>query len=513
LQTAARSFDVASGSHRDQFFHYLGEMGINVNATRLIPQFAYDTHWSEIWEAIEDACVATYEFLRLWATVLWLLAVPLARLLTSVLETLLPHFLIAVELVAQQIFELDPVYQTALAITTLFAFICYRQGYISKLRRRYVAFRRDMQDRYRVFVASLSKQSRVIALALPHAVFLVAVYLIVFWSPPLVLDLWDNKSLTVLLSIVIPLGRSISAIHRRRKQQRLEEQAAALAATSPAASTAARRPGARAGRPQRPSSSSAYNEWRPYEACLKYWVLWSIATCVTSVVSLFIPSFIAAYLSVPTYWINILLAWMHSPVARGDIALYTLMSPLVNPYANRLEDASDTPARSGYDRNGEPINPNNQASMLWRALELVGVMRQQHVHLLKDLWSQGPALGGLMFIFTPGFVTARGALLVGFGFPAYVSMGALADKRTRTYEWWLQYFVVAVVVDYVVTAVGDSIAWLPLFYHAKLLLMMWLQFPYFRGAKTIFDNAHTSIFVAARPVAVAAAVATPASSS
>lgn len=477
------AYDYSTASHREQFFHYLGEMGLNVTA--YIPACAYDTQWGEIWDALEAALVGSYEFLKLWAIVLWLLSIPLTRLLTALLEALLPHFLVALELVAEYIYDLDPVYQAGLVVAFVLAIICYRQGYVGRVRRQYLAFRREMRHRYREFVLSLNEKSRLAALALPHLVFLVGVYFIVFWSPPLVMELWDNPSLTVVLSVVIPLARSFRAIHRRRILQRREEEALA-AGVVPPPTTLQRRLSA---------SGASYNEWRVHEACLKYWVLWSIAVSVASVASLFIPSFLAAYVTVPTYWLNILLAWMHSPVARGDIALYTLLSPLVNPYANRIKDANDSDADGDARAQNNAANP---AGLVMRALEVVGVMRQQHLHIMKDLWSQGPALGGLMFLFTPGFVTARGALLVGFGFPSYVTMGALADKRTRSYEWWLQYFTVAVIVDYLVTAIGESIAWLPLFYHAKLLLLMWLQFPYFRGAQKIFDATHTSVFLSAR---------------
>jgi hypothetical protein len=74
-------------------------------------------------------------------------------------------------------------------------------------------------------------------------------------------------------------------------------------------------------------------------------------------------------------------------------------------------------------------------------------------------------------------------------------MGALAEKTVRRYEWWLCYFCVAVAVDYLVTAIGAAFSWVPLFYHAKLLLLMWLQFPYFRGAQRIFDASFSSVFI------------------
>ncbi|KAJ0397664.1 hypothetical protein ATCC90586_005649 [Pythium insidiosum] len=454
----------------------------DVNVSAYLPELAAETDWHEIYHALGAAVLATYEFLRHWLTFLVLVSVPLMRLLAAVTEAVLPHFLTVTQLVAESVMAMDPVHQAALAAVSLCAIVCYRQGYVQRVRLRYRAFRRDLHVRYRAFVASLNEQSRVAALALPHILFLAFVYVIVFYSPPVVLDVWDNESLTVVLSVAVPFVRSVRTIHRRR----MTHIRAAAAAAAPRATNA--QSSAKTPQP-RPSGTASSTEWRPFEACLKYWVLWSIVTCVGSVVSLFVPSFVAAYFAVPTYWVNIVLAWIHSPIARGDIVLYTLLSPLVNPYANRIKDVRDAdPPADAQD--------NEASNFLLRGLVAFGVIKPTYMHLLKDLWSQGPALGGLMFIFTPGFVTARGALLVGFGFPAYVTMGALADKRTRNYEWWLLYFTVAVAADHLITALGGNLSWLPLFYHAKLLGMMWLQFPYFRGAQKIFDSTFENMFTA-----------------
>jgi hypothetical protein len=39
----------------------------------------------------------------------------------------------------------------------------------------------------------LNEQPRVAFVALPHLAFLVAVYALVFWSPPVLLELWENR--------------------------------------------------------------------------------------------------------------------------------------------------------------------------------------------------------------------------------------------------------------------------------------------------------------------------------
>lgn len=459
-----------------------------------LPAFAYETDWAAIGTAFQDACMGSYEFLRLWLVLLVLVGVPVVQAVSALAEALLPHFITLCKMSVEYVGEMDPVHQAAVALTSLLVVVCIRKGYFRKIRIKYLLFKRKMELRYRSFLASLSNTSRFIAILLPHAAFFLAAYVLLFWSPEAVVGVWDNESLLSFFTTGYPLIRTVMIIrHRRifskRRQPRPANRGAEATRTSTAVTTSTS-PATASQRLARSRSIKelVMSEWRPYETILKYWVLWAFAGCLLSMVSLFLPRFLVAFVTVPTYVCNIFFAWIHSPVTRGDIALYTLLSPLFNPYANRIRDTPTTAA-------GGNANESEAANFLVRTLVMFRVLPEHQVHFMKDLWSQGPALGGLMFIFTPGFVTARGCWLVGFGFPAYVTMGALAEKTTRRYEWWLSYFCVAVAVDYLVTALGHELAWLPFFYHAKLLLLMWLQFPYFRGAQKIFDASFASIFV------------------
>ncbi|GAB9471083.1 Transmembrane protein [Globisporangium polare] len=497
-QTTALTFPTS-----DVLFQYMPVVD-SFNWTELLnvtqynlPAFAYETDWAAIGTSFQDACVGTYEFLRLWVVFLWLVCIPMVQAVSAVAEALLPHFITLVKIGVEYVLEMDPVHQAAVALTSLFVVVCIRKGYFRKIRIKYLLFKRNVELRYRSFLASLGHTSRAIAILLPHAAFFLAAYALLFWSPELVVSVWDNESLLSFFAVGYPLIRTVMIIRHRRifsKRPRQPRPSARATEASTRANTATvattRTTAASRLARSRSIEELVMSEWRPYETILKYWVLWSFAGCLLSFVSLFLPRFVVTFVTVPTYVCNIFFAWIHSPVTRGDIALYTLLSPLFNPYANRIRD---TPATAGA--NTANRNENEAANFLMRTLVMFRVLPEHRVHLMKDLWSQGPALGGLMFIFTPGFVTARGCWLAGFGFPAYVTMGALAEKTTRRYEWWLSYFCVAVAVDYLVTALGHELAWLPLFYHAKLLLLMWLQFPYFRGAQRIFDASFASIFV------------------
>ncbi|TDH66248.1 hypothetical protein CCR75_001830 [Bremia lactucae] len=448
--------------------HMMPSKALNISDITLL--FTRNPDWGVIGSALEDAIVVTFQCFKCWGIFLLLVAVPIMQALMLVGEAALPHVLTATKMAANYVSEMDPLHQAFMASSVLFIVICIRQGYVHKARVQYVRTRRLLELRYRAFVASLSAKWRVVAILLPHILFFALSYEFLYWLPKISMDILGSEALFGLFSVGYPLVRSIGVIRRKRLcPQRIEAT-----------------PGKTSKLMKKFEKITIPNyEWRAYEACLKYWVTWSVAVCVVGMMKLCLPAFIANFFVVPLHFCNVFLIWMHSPFTRGDIALYTLLSPLISPYANRLHECEATVNAKAEEK----------TNFLIRMLVSFRVVPEQYVYLAKDLWSQGPALFGLVFMFTPGFVASRGCSFMGFGFPAYVTIGVLAEKRTRRYEWWLAYFSVAVTVDYLLTAIGREIGWLPLFYHMKLLIMMWLQFPYFQGAERIFNACFKSVFI------------------
>ncbi|CAH0475271.1 unnamed protein product [Peronospora belbahrii] len=432
-------------------------------------------NWSAIGLVLEEAIVATFHCIKLWGTLFFLLIVPILQALSIIGEMVLPHMLTLVTIGADYVSKMDPLYQALMLLLVLFIFVCIRRGYVHKTRLLYVRTKRNMELRYRAFVASLSAKWRIVAILLPHLMFFALSFEALYWLPDATTNVLKSDALFRLLSVGYPLLHSIEVIRQKRLYPK-HTKSTPLFSRSGLTSKMMKK----AGKMNIPDY-----EWRPYEVCLKYWVIWSFAVCLIGMVTLFLPAFVTSFFTVPLHWCNIVLIWIHSPFTRGGIALYTLLSPLISPYANHVHEYEAT---INADAEGK-------TNFLIRTLVSFRVVPERHVHLAKDLWSQGPALFGLFFLFTPGFVASRGCSLMGFGFPAYVTIGVLGEKQTRRYEWWLAYFSVAIAADYLITALGREIGWLPLFYHAKLLVMVWLQFPYFQGAERIFNASFSSVFV------------------
>ncbi|KAF1789603.1 Glycosyltransferase family 28, N-terminal domain [Phytophthora cactorum] len=305
------------------------------NVSDVAQLFTQSPDWGAIGSAFEDAVVATFQCLKLWGTFLLLVSVPVVKAIAVLGEAALPHVLTAAKMAADYVSKMDPLHQVLVAFTVVFVAICIRQGYVHKARVQYVHTRRSLELRYRAFVASLSAKWRVVAILLPHFLFFALSYEALYWLPSSSMDVLSSEALFGLLS----------------KFEKI---------------------------------SIPDYEWRAYEACLKYWVIWSLAVCVIGMVTLFLPAFVTSFFTVPLHFYTIFLIWMHSPFTRGDIALYTWLSPLVSPYANRIQEREAS------------VNPEaeEKTNFLIRMLVSLRVVPERHVYLAKDLWSQGPALLG-----------------------------------------------------------------------------------------------------------------------
>ncbi len=267
-------------------------------------------------------------------------------------------------------------------------------------------------------------------------------------APTFVLDIFGHPTLLPILSTTVPILQSIRAIHRRRRKLFLgddltEEDDAIL------------------------------------ESCLQYWIPFAMYHTTANILTLLLPRFLVSTCTPSTFTANLALLWVHVPLTHGATFLYSAVVSWMHPYADLLP---------------QPPAEEESTNILLRAATALGVIKTHHANILRDLRAQGPALCGLVFLVTPSFLTLRGCDLVSLAFPAYVAMGTVAAKHRRTHEWWVLYFVVVAILDYMMVALDAILGWVPLLYHLKLLGIMWLQFPYWRGAQVIFDAVFNSVF-------------------
>ena len=65
-------------------------------------------------------------------------------------------------------------------------------------------------------------------------------------------------------------------------------------------------------------------------------------------------------------------------------------------------------------------------------------------------------------------------------------VASVTNDIPRAQKWWLMYWVVFVGFSLTHDFISVGFGWLPLWFHVRLVCIVWLQLPYFRGAEFIF---------------------------
>eukprot|EP00054_Salpingoeca_dolichothecata_P011954 m.66315 g.66315 ORF g.66315 m.66315 type:complete len:488 (+) comp19710_c0_seq1:55-1518(+) len=180
----------------------------------------------------------------------------------------------------------------------------------------------------------------------------------------------------------------------------------------------------------------------------------------------------------------------------GTASFYAVIAPLVLRAAPQIPD---------------PIK------YLAFGLRFVRILSEERSQQIFEFIDGGYAvLFALPFVLTPGFMTHYGCLLVGVLFPIYCSMFAISSTRILLCQRWLQYWVVFVVFMAVHEWAELYLAFLPLWYHVELVIVVWLQLPFFRGAEKLFlllsrpSSADTNAATPTRPATPPAPTTPPA---
>ncbi|KAJ2090187.1 ER membrane protein DP1/Yop1 [Coemansia sp. RSA 986] len=80
--------------------------------------------------------------------------------------------------------------------------------------------------------------------------------------------------------------------------------------------------------------------------------------------------------------------------------------------------------------------------------------------------------------------------LVGFGYAAYATVGAIESPGKEDDTQWLTYWVIFGMLNVVEYFTGFLLYWFPFFYVAKLGFLVWLMLPATRGAEKLY---HTGV--------------------
>ncbi|KAI0559591.1 TB2/DP1/HVA22-related protein [Gracilaria domingensis] len=209
-------------------------------------------------------------------------------------------------------------------------------------------------------------------------------------------------------------------------------------------------------------------------ATLRFWVVFALAWATRSLIWYFCPARFEGFLSEIDNFLLYFLLWSDLDITKGAETIYALVSRT---------------ARSRTRRRGQ--SRLEKLNVILRVLVATGVVNADHAEDFSTVVAEsGLALLGAVFLITPRMVTFLGTVAVGFILPCYLSQGVIESRDTKSFyrHNWLSYWNTLYLLEIAYTATVNAFGWLPLWYHIKLGVLLWLQLPYFRGATIVLDR-------------------------
>lgn len=207
---------------------------------------------------------------------------------------------------------------------------------------------------------------------------------------------------------------------------------------------------------------------------LKYWVVFGVAWGIRSICHYWAPVSTSSLLSTVDAFLFYWFLWLRFPMTNGTRVIYEgVLSGMSRSYLKEQRRRTKT----------ERLN------VVMRLFVACNVLSEKSARIAEDTIAEsGLILLGVVFFITPRFATFVGTVLVGCFFPSYLSASALVYEAPYSQNNWISYWAIYGVFDTLYSALSDVFGWVPLWYHAKLAIILWLQLPYYRGAAIMLER-------------------------
>lgn len=226
----------------------------------------------------------------------------------------------------------------------------------------------------------------------------------------------------------------------------------------------------------RRDTASAERQFRAREAALlRFWSVFGVVWAARLASRYFSPALLSPLHDRADTFVFFFLIWLQTGLTRGADVLFPVLASAL---------------RQGHHLRSKTSAGAEQFNVFLRVLVSIGMVPAERAAVVSSTLSEsGVVLVGIVFFITPRPVTYLGTLLTGYAVPVYLTVAAAAPSGPlSTRQTWLSYWTACTVIE-AMYAYLSAFDWMPLWYHAKLALVLWLQVPYYRGASFLLDAA------------------------
>lgn len=205
---------------------------------------------------------------------------------------------------------------------------------------------------------------------------------------------------------------------------------------------------------------------------LRFWVVFGVVWGTRSVMWYFSPSVMENFIKTMDNWLFYFFLWAQIGMTSGADVLYSVIASV----ARRRWKLGEVGAA--------------RLNILLRFIVAAGLVKSDRADEISESMAEyGLAMLGVVFLITPRVATFLGTVFIGLIVPCYLSTSVVecGDGTGFGRHNWLSYWGVISLVEAGFAASADMCGWVPLWYHAKMMMILWLQLPYYRGSVTILD--------------------------
>lgn len=244
---------------------------------------------------------------------------------------------------------------------------------------------------------------------------------------------------------------------------------------------------------------------------LAFWVVFGMLWGLRSLTWFFCPKVFESFMMMVDTWLFYIFVWAQSSLTTGAQLGYDLFRSFLrekgfvsrsgqkfgSQYSNKFSDAAAT---------NETVMQLGVVMRMLSSLRVVNVIKSGRIW--RFLTDSGAVTGiAILFLAVPRIVTFVCTLLVGILFPAIntaivleksneVQVGRNFKKDAEVSDSvgidmrrhnWLAYWSVFSLLDATYASGAEAFGWLPLWYHVKMGIILWLLIPRFRGTTMVLD--------------------------
>ena len=333
----------------------------------------------------------------------------------------------------------------------------------------------NVQYKYTRFIDSIKKKSMLLAKLTPHISFFLAVICLAYFFPIFAFETLNDSFLIFMIGIALPIARCIYLLNYTTLSSDTNNNDESLSSSTTTTTTTKAKNKEEGGKEYKKNDGrkKMKKQIKLLISWLKYWTIFSLFLFFRRipVINYYIIS-----TQISQYLVLMFILWMLLPATDGaDMALKMLI-PFVNKNIKKI-----------------PKNDRiKDANFIWRMLVTFNIISDEKRKIIDSIIKDSGSivLISLLFLFTPGFITYYGCLMVGYLYPIYASMYSVSIEQKNMCLWWLTYMIVFNIVFLILDMVEPMLGWIPIWpeNHLRLLLFIWLQLPYFRGAQVIYSN-------------------------